>query len=140
MNQAVEPYISLSRNLGAVALAGFDEFFSFQLDHAQALATRSSKQLNAALSVASRTSEPERFPETMQQWMGGANTLFRDAIVFSIDYQIEMLRLMQKQAAETREAIAESGHGQVAAIGKTSASGRSQRGGKTSGSEQKLAA
>lgn len=141
MNQPVEPFLhhlGFSRNLGATVLAGFEEFFSFQLDHAQAFTSRSSRQMRTVMSGASGTIEPDRFPEVLQQWIGGTNALIQDTVASTIGYQFEMLRLLQKQAAEAREAIAESMHKQVAAIDQTS--GRGRRGSKTSGSEKKLAA
>jgi len=116
MNQNVEAFsqqFDISRSLGAVALTGLEAFLSFQLDQAQALATRSSTQLKSALSESSKVSDPAKLSELMQRWTSGANILMHDSIISGIDYQMEVFRLLQLQAAETRDVISESMHQQV---------------------------
>lgn len=114
MNQAVEAFnqqINLSRALGTVALTGLKALISAQFDHAQSLAERNSNRVRNALSKSGEPRELSRLPELMQEWIGGANILVRDEISSGIDYQLEVLRLVQQQAAETREALASGAHG-----------------------------
>lgn len=111
MNQAVEAFkqhIDLSRTLGTVAITGFEALVSAHFDHAQSFAERSGNRVRTALSKSGDPDELAHLPKLVQEWIGNANILVRDAISSSIDYQLEMVRLMQQQAAETREVLAES--------------------------------
>lgn len=114
--EAFSQQFDISRSLGGVALTGLEAFLSFQFDQAQALATRSSSQLRNILSESTSVSDPAQLPELMQRWTSGANTMIHDSIISTIDYQMEIFRLLQLQAAETRDVIAESMHQQVVPI------------------------
>lgn len=115
MNQAANAFtqhIQLSRTLGTVALTGFRSLMSFQFDQAQSFTARSSSQVRTALTKSGESRDLARVPELMRDWIGGAGILVRDAISGSIDYQLEMLRLV----SETRAALAESINEQFAPV------------------------
>ena len=141
MSQNVEAFsqqFDISRSLGVVALTGLEAFLSFQFDQAQALASRNGEQLRSALSDSSTMNNPAQLPELMQQWTTGANLLIHDSLISSIDYQMEIFRLLQLQAAETRDVIAESLHQQVVPVDQNSS--RNRRVTKTSAYQQMKAA
>ena len=141
MSQNIEAFsqqFDMSRSLGVVALTGLEAFLSFQFDQAQALATRSSTQMRTALAESTNATDPAQLPDLVQQWTSGANILMHDSIISSIDYQMEIFRLLQLQAAETRDVIAESMHQQVLPIDQGSS--RSRRVTKTSDLQQMKAA
>jgi hypothetical protein len=141
MSQNVEAFsqqFDISRSLGVVALTGLEALLSLQFDQAQALASRNSEQLRSALSESSGMSDPAQLPELMQRWTTGANILIHDSLISGIDYQMEIFRLLQLQAAETRDVIAESLHQQVVPVDQSS--GRNRHATKTLAYQQMKAA
>lgn len=143
MNPQFEPFsqiVDLSQNLGAAVLGGAEELTSFQLDHVQAFITRSSKQLRTSLSDARKAGEPGQWPEVFQQSIAGANAMLRDAFVSSLDYEMEMFRLLRKQAAEAQQLISDTVSEQVAAIESSVVGTRGKRSAKSGAFTQKLAA
>lgn len=120
MNQSVGPFsqqFDVSRSLSIASLTGLEAILSFQFDHAQALATRSSTQLKTALSESTNVNDPAQLLDLMmQQWAAASNILLHDSIISAVDYHIEIFRLLQLQAAETRDLIAESLRQQVVPI------------------------
>lgn len=128
MSQNIDAFsqqFDMSRSMGVVALTGLQAFLSFQFDQMQALANRSSEKLRNTLSESSQVSSLAQLPELMQQWEADANTMIHDALLSGIDYQMEIFRLMQLQAAETRDVITESIHHQVLQFDQGSSRNRS---------------
>lgn len=74
----------------------------------------------------------------MEELIGGSNTLFREMFMAGIDYQMEVLRLMQAQASDAEQAISGVLREQLAQVD-TGMAGI-KRSGKASGVVQKLAA
>lgn len=113
---------------------------SFQLDHAQALITRGSKQLRTTLSDARKTGEPALSPEALQQSIGSANAILRDALASSMDYELEMFRLLRKQGVEAQQLLSDTICEQLAAVESSVVGTSGKRTGKSSAFAQKLAA
>lgn len=114
--EAFSRIVGLSQNLGAAVLSSGEELMAFQLDYTQELVTRSSKQLRISLSEASDIAEPAQWPEVFQQSVGSSNAQLRDAFASSMDYQMEVFRLLRKQAAEMQQVISDAVSEQLAAI------------------------
>ncbi len=110
---AFSQQFDMSRSMGAVALTGLQALLAFQFDQAQALATRSGEKWRNALSESSHVSNPAQLPEVMQQWGANTKSLIHDSLISGINYQMEIFRLLQLQAAETRDVITQSMHNQV---------------------------
>lgn len=139
MNPQLESFsraFGLFQNLGAAALTGVEELMSFQLDQAQALIARGSKQLQTSLSEARNVGESGLSPEVVQQSTGSVNAILRDALISSMDYELEMFRLVQKQAAEAQQLVSETIYEQLATV----ESSTGKRTTKSSAFAQKLAA
>lgn len=81
---------------------------SWQLDSAQALIALGSQQLRTVLSDASAAQEPEQWSETVPAGLRNAIQMTRDCLLAASDYQMDGLRLLQKQAAEARQLVSDS--------------------------------
>lgn len=108
MNLQFDPLsrnINLFRNLSSTLLSGSEELMSWQIDSAQSFLTRGSQQLKAALADAGSAQEPAHWPETVQSGMRNAIRMTRDCLVATTDYQMEAMRLLHEQGAETQKLI-----------------------------------
>jgi len=100
--------IDFFRNLGAVTLSGSQKLIAWQLDSAQALIALGSRQLRTVLSDAGAAREPEQWSEAVPTGLRNAIQMTRDCLLAAADYQMDGLRLLQKQAAEARQLLSES--------------------------------
>ena len=100
--------IDFFRNLGAVTLSGSQKLIAWQLDSAQALIALGSRQLRTVLSDAGATQEPEQWSAAVPAGLRNAIQMTRDCLLAASDYQMDGLRLLQKQAVEARQLLSES--------------------------------
>lgn len=141
MNLQFDPLsrnINLFRNLSSTLLSGSEELMSWQIDSAQSFLTRGSQQLKAALADAGSAQEPAHWPETVQSGMRNAIRMTRDCLVATTDYQMEAMRLLQEQGAETQKLITAALNEQLVNIDVVGS--REKRSGKATAFAQKLAA
>lgn len=99
--------LDVFRHLNSLAIAGSEEFFTWQLDQAQALVTRRTKQLKASWSEA-KAADNLQWPEALQSGMRNAMEMAQECVAAATDYQMETLKLMQKQATQAQKVITES--------------------------------
>lgn len=100
--------VDLFRNLSTAMLSGSEELISTQLDSAQAYISRGSQQLMDALSGAAAGQDAESRSEAMQAGMRSAMEMGRDAVLETSELQVETLRLLHQQAAETQRILRDS--------------------------------
>lgn len=111
MNEQFDQFshsIDFFRNLGVVTLSGSQELIAWQFDSAQALIALGSQQLRTVLSDARATQEREQWSEAVPTGLRNAIQMTRDCLLAVSDYQMDGLRLLQKQAAEARQLLSDS--------------------------------
>lgn len=137
-SDTLSPFVALARNLGNMTIERSGEFVSCQIDHVEYVIKRCGKQLHAVLPKVCPAPETWDSEAAMEKLIGGSNNLFRELIMAGIDYQMEMLRLMQDQASDAQQAISDALREQMAKVD-TGLAGN-KRSGKGNAIVQKLAA
>lgn len=104
----LSPCIEFFRTLSSNTLAGSEEMVFWQIDHAQELIGRSSKQMLETLSNAGAAQKPENWPMVMGNGIRGVFEIGRECAITASDLQRETCNLLQRQAMETQKALTES--------------------------------
>lgn len=110
------PLVTLAKSLGMMAIVRSGELLSCQIDHTEDVINRCGKQMHAILSKLSTESGKSDSRGAMEELIGGTNSLLRDMVMAGIDYQMDLLRLMQAPATEVQQAIADSLRVQMAGV------------------------
>lgn len=111
MNEQFDQFsqsIDFFRNLGIVSLSGSQELISWQLDNVQSFIALGSQQLRTVMSDVSVVHDPEQWSEAVPTSLRSAIEITRDCVLTASDCQMGGLRLLQKQAAEVRQLLADS--------------------------------
>lgn len=141
MNQQADiysPLVAMAKNLGSLAIDRSGELLARQIDHTDDVINRCGKQMHAVLPKVSP--EPEKWgsPAAMEELIGGTNTLLRELVMAGVDYQMEMLRLIQAQTSDVQKAISDALHEQMAKV--DAGLGGKKRTGKGNAEMQRMAA
>lgn len=100
--------IDVLRNLSALSLAGSEELVRCQLNHTQALIARGSQQVKDAFAEVATAQTPVQLSNAMHTGVRNAIDIVRDCVAATSDYQSETLRMVQRQAVETQEILADT--------------------------------
>jgi len=108
MNQPLDFFsrsVNLFRNMSTAMLSSSEEMISLQLDSAQACVARGSEQFRTACSDVNAMQTPNLSTDAVQSGMRNAITMTRDNLLAASDYQLETLRLLQRQGNELQKVI-----------------------------------
>jgi hypothetical protein len=94
--------VDVLRNLGAATLSISEEVVFWQLDNAQSFVALGSQQLRVVLSDARAAQESEQWSTTVQARLHSIIKHVRESLLTASNYQIEGLRLLQKQTTEAQ--------------------------------------
>jgi len=100
--------IDLFRQLSGAMLSGSEELIAANLDSAQALVSRCSKQLRAAISDVRSLETPEQASAAQLAGIRIPFELTRHAVLATSECHVKSLRLLQQQAAEAHQLLCDT--------------------------------